>query len=57
MGMRKLLLQALLLAAPFVVIMALVVVVDPFNKFRYGSFIPQELKEKHLFHHLNYQSL
>ena len=50
MGMRKLLLQALLLAAPFVVIMAVVVVVDPYNKFRFSPFIPAELKEKNLWH-------
>lgn len=50
MGVRKLLLQVLLLALPFLLITGTVVVVDPYALFGVSTFVPHELKEKNLWH-------
>lgn len=50
MGVRRLLSKTVLLAAPFVLVLSIVFLVDPYNMFRFGSVIPQAVKEKNLYH-------
>lgn len=50
MGVRKLLLRAALICAPFALVFGTVVIVDPYNYFNWSHLIPDEVKLKNLNH-------